>query len=360
MAAAASFIPELDDIVRHGDPVRRANAIRGIADLLVRDADLLGADHIALFDGVLSGLLPRTGIAARADLARRLSSLGNAPPRLVHHLAAADEIAVAGPLLQHSPVLDEAFLIEVARTRPQDHLLALSGRSMLAPAVTDVVIRRGERDVVRRLAGNAGAQFSDDGYGRLIRRAADDGMLAIAIGQRADVSPPQLGVLLSTSVGLVRRRLFEAATPARKTAIAQAMDALSGDVARTTPPRDFTAARRAILALHRASALNEAALLNFARAHRYEETVAALAAMARIPLAMTDGLIGGARLDAVLVLGKALGLAWPTVRAVSALRLGPGRSLPEADMERARLNFQRLVPATAQRMLEFWRTRRPA
>lgn len=359
MAAATSLIPELEEIVRHGDPGRRAKAIRSISDLLVQGAGLFGADHIALFDGVLTGLLPHTEIAARVELAQRLASLADAPPRLVHQLALADEIAVAGPLLQDSPVLDEATLVEVARTKTQDHLLALSGRAMIAPAVTDVVVRRGERDVVRRLAGNAGARFSDDGYGKLIRRAADDGMLAIAVGQRADLSAPQLHALLSNSVDLVRRRLFDAASPARRAAIAQVMNGLSGDVARAPPPRDFTTAQHTILALYRANELNEAALLNFARAHSYEEAAAALAAMARIPIAMADGLLTGPRLDAVLVLGKSLSLAWPTVRAVIALRLGPNRLLPEADMENARLNFQRLGPATAQRMLEFWRSRHP-
>ena len=38
------------------------------------------------------------------------------------------------------------------------------------------------------------------------------------------------------------------------------------------------------------NALDEAALLDFAKAHKYEESIAALAAMARIPIAMTDGL----------------------------------------------------------------------
>jgi hypothetical protein len=41
------------------------------------------------------------------------------------------------------------------------------------------------------------------------------------------------------------------------------------------------------------------------------------------------------------------------------LRLGPGRSPAAPDVEEARQNFERLVPATAQRVLTFWQTREP-
>ena len=73
--------------------------------------------------------------------------------------------------------------------------------------------RRGDRDVVRSVAANAGARFSDTGYSGLVRRAVDDGMLAVAVGRRDDVPAPVLKRLLAESVDVVRRRLFEGATP---------------------------------------------------------------------------------------------------------------------------------------------------
>ncbi len=361
MAAATSLIPGLQDIIQRSDPKRRAKVIRSIATLYVQGADVFGSQHIELFDGILTGLLPQAELAARIDMAERFAALAKAPPQLVHELAHEDHIAVAGPLLRASPILSEAVLVELARSKGQEHLLAIADRDVVSAAITDVVVRRGERDVVRRLAGNAGAQFSQQGYTGLIKRAADDGMLAIAVGQRHDLSAPQLSELLAKSVDLVRRRLFEQASPVRKAAIGQAMKTLSSDSERRlVARRDFAPAQAAVLALHRANALDEGALLGFAKAHKYEESIAALAAMARIPVTMTDGLFTAVRIDSILVLGKSLDLAWPTVRALIVLRLGPNRLPPEADIETARLNFQRLVPATAQRMLAFWRTRHDA
>jgi len=78
MSIARSLIPELYEIVRHGDPRRRATAARGITELFLQGAATFGADHVDLFDGVLIDLVPHTELAARADLAERLSLLANA------------------------------------------------------------------------------------------------------------------------------------------------------------------------------------------------------------------------------------------------------------------------------------------
>ena len=49
-----------------------------------------------------------------------------------------------------------------------------------------------------------------------------------------------------------------------------------------------------------------------------------------------------------------------TVRALILLRLGPNRVPSAADIEIARVNFERLVPATAQRVMNFWKARQSA
>src|SRR4030081_2752881 len=98
-------IPGLDDIVKNGDPRRRADAARKISELFLGNAAQFGPAHVDLFDGILTGLVPHTEIAARAVLAERLSMLGNAPPTLVDLLAREDEISIAGPLLRRAPVI---------------------------------------------------------------------------------------------------------------------------------------------------------------------------------------------------------------------------------------------------------------
>jgi uncharacterized protein (DUF2336 family) len=360
MAVAPSLIPGLDDIVKNGDPKRRADAARKISELFLVGAAQFGPVHVDLFDGILSGLVPHTEIAARAALAERLAFLSNAPPTLVNQLAREDEISIAGPLLRRSPVIAEPTLIEIARMKGQTHLLAMSERPKLPAGVTDVIVRRGDREVVRRVAGNAGAQFSPIGYSSLIKRAGGDGVLTLTVGQRDDLSGPQLKDLLAGSADIVRRRLFEVAKPDKKAAINQTMVEIIGAPKQSEIRRDFAPAQRAILALHHAEALNEAALLNFAKAHKYEECVAALSAMSAARIGTIDRLLMGDRHDPILILGRAVGLEWATVRALILLRLGPGRVPSLTDIEEARLNFERLAASTAQRVVNFWQTRQTA
>jgi uncharacterized protein (DUF2336 family) len=360
MSAATSLIPGLDEIVRHGDPKRRADAARRIAELFLEGAAKFRPDHVELFDGVLTGLVPQTGLAVRADLAERLSILANAPRGLVGQLARDDEISVAGPLLRRSPVIDEQALVEIARIKGQGHLLAMSERRMLSPDLTDVIVQRGDREVVRRAAGNAGALFSHDGYCSLIRRAGQDAVLTLAVGQRVDLSEPQLKDLLAGSIDVIRRRLLEVARPDRRAEIKQAMSDISGMTERVESHRDFAPAQRTILGLHGAGELNEAALLGFAKDHKYEESVAALSAMAAVKIATLDRLISGDRYDPILIVSKTIGLEWATVRALILLRLGKNRVASPADIEGARVNFARLMPSTAEGVVRFWQTRQSA
>ncbi len=360
MTAATPFIPGLDEILRRGDPKRLGEAARRIAELFVQRAATYRPHHVDLFDRVLIDLIPHTEIPTRAGLAERLSNLANGPRTVLEVLANEDELSVAGPVLRRSPVIDERVLIEIAAVKGQGHLLAMTERPKLSAGLTDVIIRRGDRDVVRRTAANSGAAFSHGGYSALIKRAAKDGVLTLTIGQREDLPEPMLKELLAGSFDVIRRRLYEVVKPERQAAIGRAMEEITGLAERTEGRRDLVPAQRAILALHRDGNLNEAALLGFAKDYRFEESIAALSAMSGVQIATLDRLMSSERHDPILIVGKAIGLQWATVRALILLRLGPARIPSPTDIEYLRLNFTRLMPATAERVVSFWQIRQSA
>lgn len=361
MTVATLMIPGLDEIVRHGDPERRAEAAVRISELFLQAAANLRSDHVDLFDGLLIDLVPHAKIAERADLAERLSGVANAPRVLVGQLAREDELSIAGPLLRHSPVIDERTLVEIAKIKGQGHLLAMSERSTLSTDLTDVIVRRGDREVVRRAAGNSGAAFSHAGYSTLIRRAGQDGVLTLTVGKREDLSSQHLKDLLAGSVDIIRRRLLEVVDPAREAEIKDALNEIAGMPKIVVESRrDFTAAQRTIGALQNSGTLNEAALLEFAKNHKYEESVVALSVMSGVQTGTLDRLITEDRYDPLLIVGKVIGLDWATVRALILLRLGPNRVPSPVDIESARLNYARLMPSTAERVVKFWQTRQSA
>src|ERR1700743_2026948 len=308
MTIATTLIPGLDEIVRNGDPRRRDGAARRIAGLFFQDAASLRPQHVDLFDEILLDLVPHAELITRAELAQRLALFGNAPRVLIGRLGRENEILVAGPILRRSPVLDEEALLEIARVKGQSHLLAMSERPRLSPDLTDVIVKRGDRDVVRRTAGNAGAKFSETGYTELIKRASQDGVLTLTVGQREDLSDKRLKQLLAGSVDVGRRRLFDAGKPRRPNAIRRAVADITGATERFESKRDFAPAQRMILSLHQAGPLNEAALLGFAKSFSYEESIAALSAMSGVRIQTLDTLISSDRYDPILIIGKTIGL----------------------------------------------------
>jgi uncharacterized protein (DUF2336 family) len=360
MAIATSLIPGLDELVRGDDPKRCAEAARRIADLFFEGAGGFKPEHVEFFDGILVGLVPRTELNIRADIAERLAAVANAPRSLVGQLAREEEIVVAGPLLRSSPVIDEKVLVEIASEKGQQHLLAMAERPTLSTGLTDVIVRRGDREVVRRTAGNAGAAFSASGYSVLIDRAGHDGVLMLTIGQRDDLSEENLKTLLAGSIDAVRRRLLEAAKPARRAAIRRVIGDISGLMLPVEGRRNFEPAQRAVLALHEAGNLNESVLLEFAKAYKYEESIATLSAMSGVKIATLDRLISGDRYDPILIVSRVIGLEWPTVHALILLRMGPNRVPSQVDIEGARVNFARLMPSTADRVVNFWKARQAA
>jgi hypothetical protein len=85
-----------------------------------------------------------------------------------------------------------------------------------------------------------------------------------------------------------------------------------------------------------------------------------MSAMSGVPIAAVDRLMSGDRHDPILIISKAIGLDWSTVRALVLLRLGPARIPASADIDNVRANYLRLSPSTAERVVRFWRVRETA
>ena len=159
MSVVFPLIPELEQIVDSGSRTKRAETLQRITALFLDGASRYSEEHVGLFDDVFGRLIEEIETKARAELSSHLAPVSNAPVKLLRTLAKDDDIAVAGPVLKLAPRLAEIDLVEVAENKSQAHLRAISARRALGEAVTDVLVRRGDREVARRVAGNRGANF---------------------------------------------------------------------------------------------------------------------------------------------------------------------------------------------------------
>jgi uncharacterized protein (DUF2336 family) len=354
MSDRESLILELEHAIACGSNRRRAETLRRVTDLFVRRAAQLSDGHIELFDDVIMRLAQEIETKARAELARRLAPIDNAPPNTIRDLARDDDIEVAAPVLLRSRRLDEDDLVDIARTKGQSHLLAISSRRFLAETVTDVLVDRGDGDVLFNIASNKGANFSEGGYARLVERAGGDDPLAVRVAGRADIPAQLLHTLVAQASELAQRRLLASAAPEMRAEIERVLVKVSQEIDPDAPtPRSFTAAQRLIGMLHAAGELGESELYDLAKSRRYEETVAALAVLCGIQVQVVDWLMNGDRIEPLLILLKAAGFDWLTVRAVILVRTS-GRRISAKDLEDLCDDFNRLSYATARRVIGHW------
>ena len=140
-----SLLEELQTALSHGTVARRVETLRRVTDLFVGNAVDYSDDHIRVFDDVFQCLIEQIETSARALLAERLAPIAAAPPQIIRTLALDEVIGVSGPVLSRSERLDETTLVEIARTRGQAHLKAISLRRTLSEALTDVLLRGATR-----------------------------------------------------------------------------------------------------------------------------------------------------------------------------------------------------------------------
>lgn len=354
MGAPASLLPELEHVVAHGSAEKRAETLRRITTLFLDSAQFFNRDHVALFDDVIGCLIAEIEAKAMAELARRIAPVPNAPAGVVTTLAKNDDIEVAGPVLQGAAISDPD-LKYIAETKSQAHLLALSTRAGLSEALSEILVERGDREVSRSIATNHKAQLSETAFTTLVKRAEQDGVLAEKVGRRTDIPPRLFRQLLMQASDVVQKRLLASAKPDTQAEIRRVLAKVTDEVAAKAAPRNYTAALATVRALHKENKLSEANVADYAKTSQYEETIASLATLCAVPVEVVDRLMSGERPDPVLILAKSAGFGWPTVREVVIARPGPQPSSQALDS--AFENFEKLTPATAQRVVRFWQVR---
>jgi uncharacterized protein (DUF2336 family) len=349
-----SIIAELEDAVKSGSTERRVDTLRQVTDLFLHDAERLSEDQIKVFDDVLCVLISRVESRARAELSQRLAPIDYAPFEVIQHLARDSEIAVAGSVLANSSRLRTSDLVEIASSRGQDHLLAISGRSNLPEAVTDVIVDRGERTVIRKLANNSSARFSETGYSTIVARAEADDELTEILGLRIDLPVKYLRDLLRRATDAVRARLMAIAPPELQEEIKRLLKTIAGAAGEDrSAQRDFSRAEALVKLLKQHNELDDAAFMKFAGAGKLEEVAASLALLNNATTDMMMRLLEGPRSDLILIPCKAAGLTWLTVEAILSHR--PLQSpISEDTLKLAWKDYGKLSAETAQRTLRFW------
>ena len=351
---------QLEGVLAGNDMSRRAEMLRRVTDLLIEGSGSFSDEQIGLFDDVMGKLVEHIELAVRAALGDRLARVSDAPTKIIRTLAFDDAIEVAAPVLEHSVRLNDAALVENARSKSQGHLLAISRRSVLTESVTDILVNRGNHQVIASTIDNRGARFSTSGMSTLVKKSGDNSDLALRVWSRSDISRQQLVKLFAQASEIVRATL-EAADPRRaaliRSAVAKASEAMQAEVRAVSG--NYAQALEHVRTLHSRGQLDEARLHVFVREGNFDKTVVALSLMCGLPVGLIERALVQSEPEQLLLLAKAIDLSWETVKAMLALQAGRG-GLANNRMDQNFAYFFRLQPKTARAALEFYRLRERA
>ena len=350
MSEVSSFLRELDEAVSRGTPESRKRALWHTTDLMI--AGSYSDDEIWTFGEVIGRLADEIEVAARAQLAKRLARFDRAPVNIIHKLAFDDEIEVAGPVLRESGQLEPYALVANVCLKGQTHMLAISERKSIEETVTDVLVTRGNQEVVNSVARNNGARFSDFGFLHMIKRAEGDSILAEQLGLRQDIPRHVFQQLIAKASDDVRKRL-ERERPTWSSKFRSTVTDVAGELQSKFGPvsRSYYVAKRVVTTQHRLGNLNENSISIYARSHKIEEVTIGLSLLCSLPGDVIERALLDRNRETLLILAKALDFSWATTMALLFLGAKDHRITAQElnDLER---DFGRLNIETSRSVLK--------
>ena len=344
---------------RHADLILAKDTDQGIreriAHKVARLAPALSQEEQAnireLTYQVISILAADRTARIRQIVAEALKDLTDAPPEIVRSLARDVEIEVAGPVLEHSPLLSDAELIEIIQSKPiQGALTAIARRRRLGLKLTDSLVAAAVAApegtlAVATLLRNHDAEIDSETMERILDLAPSRIQWHEPLVQRPILAPAALRRLAGFVSHALLKALQQRSRSDPETAIAIAaiverrLATEDGDAAGATEEADEDLPADAL-------PVGVAAISSALRSGAYPAAIGALARDSGYPQAVIRKTMAAA--DPKTILALAWKAGYPAALA-AALQSGPGHipagqvlapsegsedyPLPESDLE---------------------------
>ena len=341
----------------------RKTLLKRLADVVCLPSSRVNTFERAMTADLLVEMLREATAEERGRVAKRLCGLVEVPNTLLR-LLLLDEIDVARPLLEESTALADADLIACVLSAEIEHRRLIAMRRDVTHAVSEMLVERGEPQVVEVLLRNEAAKLSQPAIDSVVASSRDEPSLVPLVLRRAEVRPSQAYVMFWWAGAEARRTILQRFAVSREVLQEGASDVFA--LAAAEGWQDAVS-RKALQFIERRQR-NRAAVekspfesledaVRAAQDGLTQEIADEISYLAGVK-PMTGAKIfaddGG---EALAVLCKATGLPKAAVRA-----LWRGMSRPEADsegrplpaLERVLITFDMIAVDRAQTVLRYW------
>ncbi|HUE64813.1 MAG TPA: DUF2336 domain-containing protein [Rhizomicrobium sp.] len=241
------------------------------------------SSHIfALTLETLECLARDASVRVRALLAEEIKRLDCIPREVVLMLAHDINSIVAAPILQYSPLLSDADLIEIiACGQVQEILTAIASRRPVSETVSDRLVQSLDVPAVAALLVNADAKIRKETMDRIIEQAEDINSWQMPLALRADLSARAIRRIGSLVGASILEKLAARADLSDATRIHLNRE-LRARLAETVPSSDKMAPAETVALARKEGRLDGAFLEQVAQAGQRETVALALAQLANV------------------------------------------------------------------------------
>lgn len=358
MSGEAVDVAELLALARDRSRNARSRLVSNITDLFLGDAERLTDQERALMSDILCKLIGSIEKSLRRQLANAIAHTDMDLPDLAR-LLASDDIEIARPVLEESPLLRNTDLIEVIRMRTDEHRMAIAVRRHLDEEVTDALIEYGNEDVIALLLQNDDAALSETAMEYLAAESRSRDEFQEPLISRSDL-PPALAYKMYWWVSAALRQKILAdfkieedfldEVIRRATETAMVSDEGTESVLRQ--------ARKLASGLHERGELKTSTLLMALRQQRIPLFVACMAELSELDYRTTWQMITDPGGESLAVLARQVGLERNEFASCCLLLLqARHKNLPQAPAKLHNLLavFDALRPDVAEKVMRYWR-----
>lgn len=353
-----SKLKDLIDLAKEPSSERRRELLREVTNLFFAGVDNQHEPEATLFDDILTQLAGEMEEQVRIELAEQVAPQPVAPRRLLRTLA-GDSIGVAAPILRTSTALTEADLLHVAQSHGQEHLQAISQRSEVSEAISDVIVQRGDDSTLGVLLRNDGASLSRQAHEVAVDRAVANKSLHEAVLDRSSLPIDLLNEMYFVVEARLRNKILErnaAVDPAvLEAALANGRKQLA--TRDGALPADYQESEKAVRQMLARRAITPPVLAGMLRNRETTKFMIALAEQAGIDFHTARRILDRRELDALAIVCKAADFDRSLFLTFAVLVLDKDANAMGRAREYGEL-YSELPRESAQRTLRFWRMRR--
>lgn len=240
-------------------------------------------ETVALTIATLEVLARDSAAKVRAILAEEIKHMDCIPHDVALRLAHDLEEIVSAPILEYSPLLSDADLMEViAAGKVQKALSAIARRKTLSEKVSDALVQSLDVPAVAALLVNADAKIRKATMDRIVEEAEQFESWHEPLVLRADLSARAIR-RIANFVGAALIELLSKREDLSEETQTHLAKQLRSRLEQSEAPKSSERASDAVAAAKAARTLDDAFVENAALAGRRETVILALAELARVP-----------------------------------------------------------------------------